>query len=98
MHMQLGLIIGLSGLIFGGGSAILASNKNRDIFGWFILGFLFNLVALIVIAALSSLEKDDATKEETRRRPRELDSASRSDLRKKAEELTASLAQARAKL
>lgn len=52
--MDLTLIFFVSGLVFGGACAILATNKNRDPLGWFALGFFFSLVALIVIAALSS--------------------------------------------
>lgn len=43
----------VSGAVFGGGSAILAANKNRSALGWFVLGFFFSFVALIVIAGLS---------------------------------------------
>ena len=45
--------------------AVIASNKNRSAFGWFILGLLFPLIALIVIACLSRAEpeklEDDVT-------------------------------------
>lgn len=52
--MDITLIFFVSGLVFGGACAVLAVNKNRDPLGWFALGFFFSLVALIVIAALSS--------------------------------------------
>lgn len=55
--MGLWVVMLMSGAVFGGGCAIIASNKNRDPLGWFALGVLFSLVALIVIAALSPLEK-----------------------------------------
>lgn len=35
---------------------ILANNKNRNIVGWSILGLLFGVFALIVIACLPKLE------------------------------------------
>lgn len=35
---------------------ILANNKNRNVVGWSILGFLFGVFALIVIACLPKLE------------------------------------------
>lgn len=51
--MDLALIFFVSGIVFGGACAIVATNKKRDPLGWFVLGFLFSLIALIVIAALS---------------------------------------------
>ncbi len=58
-----------SGVVFGGGCAIIAANKKRDPLGWFALGFLFSLVALIVIAALSPAEKSaGASSARTRQR------------------------------
>lgn len=51
--MDLAVIYSLSGIVFGGASAIVAVNKNRDGLGWFVLGFMFSLIALIVICALS---------------------------------------------
>ncbi|WP_425645898.1 hypothetical protein [Agrobacterium leguminum] len=47
----------VSGCVFGGGSAIIAANKNRNAFGWFVLGFCFSFVALIVVAGLSPVEQ-----------------------------------------
>lgn len=47
-------IIILQALIFGGFSAWLAKQKNRDMLGWFILGALFSFIALIAIAAVPS--------------------------------------------
>lgn len=55
--MFFSLIFITSGIVFGGACAIVATNKNRDGLGWFVLGFLFSLVALIVIAALSPVAK-----------------------------------------
>lgn len=43
-------------LAFGVACAVIANNKGRSAFGWFILGCLFSLLALIVIACLSPLE------------------------------------------
>lgn len=51
--MDLAVIFILSGIVFGGASAIVAVNKNRDGLGWFVLGFMFSLISLIVICALS---------------------------------------------
>ncbi|MBD8556851.1 hypothetical protein IFT84_20265 [Rhizobium sp. CFBP 8762] len=55
--MDFSLIVFTSGIVFGGACAILASNKHRDPLGWFVLGFLFSIISLIVIAALSPAEK-----------------------------------------
>lgn len=50
--MEVLLIYLVSGAVFGGACAILAGAKNRDPMGWFVLGFLFSLIALIVIAGM----------------------------------------------
>ncbi|WP_041678784.1 hypothetical protein [Rhizobium etli] len=92
------LIIGLSGAVFGGACAIVASNKSRDAFGWFVLGFVFNLIALIVIAALTPLDKAKAM-EDPGDKGRDIDELLEKDeLRRKSADLAASLAQSRAKL
>ncbi|MGR9374923.1 hypothetical protein [Rhizobium leguminosarum] len=59
--MDLSLIMFASGVIFGGASAILATNKNRDPLVWFAIGFVFSFIALIVIAALSPIVKSQST-------------------------------------
>ncbi|TBG27782.1 hypothetical protein ELG79_22100 [Rhizobium leguminosarum] len=92
------LIIGVAGVIFGGACAIVASNKHRDVLGWFVLGFVFNLIALIVVAALSPLEREQMLEDAgDKLRPDEavLD---KDELRKKAADLAASLAQSRKRL
>lgn len=96
--MEFWVIIGLSAITFGGACAILAANKNRDVFGWFVLGCLFNLVALIVIAALSPLTEEER---KASSKTQVVDSNAVHDggeLRRKADELAASLAQSRARL
>jgi hypothetical protein len=42
--------------------AVVASNKGRSGFGWLILGAVFGVFALIVIACLSSVGDEDALK------------------------------------
>lgn len=96
MHLLLFIVV--YGVIFGGGCAILASNKNRDVFGWFILGFFFSLVALIVIAALTPLDKsglEDGTIDQSNHGG---DVPEKEELRRKASDLAASLAQSKSKL
>ncbi len=96
------LLIGvtLSGIVFGGGCAIIATNKNRDAVSWFVLGFFFSLVALIVIAAIPPVAKyakshDDAdtSRDRSRREP-----LAREALQKKANDLAAALAHSKSKL
>ena len=43
-------------IIWGGACAILANNKGRNWFGWFILGALFSLIALLVLGFLDKRE------------------------------------------
>lgn len=59
-YMDLAVIFILSGIVFGGASAIVAVNKNRDGLGWFVLGFMFSLIALIVICALSPTQNSNS--------------------------------------
>ncbi|TBA18769.1 hypothetical protein [Rhizobium ruizarguesonis] len=92
------LIIGLVGVIFGGACAIVASNKSRDVLGWFVLGFLLNLIALIVIAALTPLDKAPAAEGADDKRRSDEEVLEKDELRKKAAALAASLAQSREKL
>jgi tetratricopeptide (TPR) repeat protein len=47
----------ISGLITGGFSTFIAKEKNRDQFGWFALGFIFSIIALIALIAVPKLEK-----------------------------------------
>ena len=35
---------------------ILANNKNRNVIGWFVLGTLFGIFSLIILACLPKLE------------------------------------------
>jgi hypothetical protein len=97
--MKLLLIIGVAGIIFGGACAIVASNKNRDALGWFVLGLVFNLIALIVIAALTPLHKaDEAAEDAGDKRGHDKEMPGREELRRRSADLSASLAESRAKL
>lgn len=40
--------------------AIVAGNKGRSGFGWFILGMLFSLIALLIVLVLPSVKEDPA--------------------------------------
>lgn len=39
-------------------TAIIASSKGRSGFGWFILGFLLSLIALLLVIVLPSKKRD----------------------------------------
>lgn len=49
-------IIILQAIIFGGFSAWIAKQKNRDPLNWFLFGLFFSLIALIAIAVSSPLK------------------------------------------
>ncbi|TCA21432.1 hypothetical protein [Rhizobium leguminosarum] len=92
------LIIGIAGVVFAGACAVVASNKNRDVFGWFVLGFVFNLIALIVIAALTPLDKKESVEDAGDKRGHDDELPDRDELRRRSADLAASLAQSKAKL
>lgn len=48
-------IFGTWVVCFGGSCAIIASSRNRSAGGWFALGALFGIFALVVICALPAL-------------------------------------------
>jgi hypothetical protein len=48
-------ILLIAAVVCAGFCAGIARAKNRDGLGWFILGFLFSLIALIAIAGLPAL-------------------------------------------
>lgn len=55
--MDIGMILMLYtiyGLIFGGFSAFVAREKNRDGLSWAFLGFAFGVIALIAVVGVPS--------------------------------------------
>lgn len=44
---------------FAGFTAYVAKEKNRNVAGWFVGGFLFGILALIVLACLGKLPAED---------------------------------------
>ena len=50
----MGLLIWLACFI---GSGYIASQKNRSVGGWLVLGFFFGAVSLIIVALLPALPK-----------------------------------------
>jgi hypothetical protein len=55
MKMELSVIASIALIICAAFSAFIASQKNRETTSWFALGILFNLFALIAIAAVPKL-------------------------------------------
>jgi hypothetical protein len=47
-------------LAFAVVTAVIASNKNRTIIGWLVLGCLFGVFALIAVACMSPLTPNQA--------------------------------------
>jgi hypothetical protein len=54
------LVVGfiMSGLLFGTGAGAIASAKNRSFVGYFLLGFFFSLVGLLIAIGMPSLQVD----------------------------------------
>lgn len=46
------------GLVFGVICALIASSRGRSALGWFVLGCLFSIFALLLVALLPSLKTD----------------------------------------
>ncbi len=56
--MEMFFIVWLTqGIIFGGFCAFIASQKNRDSGGWFLLGFLFSILAVLALIAIPKIPK-----------------------------------------
>lgn len=49
-------IIILQAIVFGTFSSFIAKEKNRDSADWFVLGFLFSLLAILALIALPKLD------------------------------------------
>jgi hypothetical protein len=54
---QLLLVLVIQGIVFGGFSAFIASQKKRSSTSWFFLGFIFSLLAILALIAVPNLEK-----------------------------------------
>ena len=50
----------LQGLVFGGFAGFIAGQKNRDALAWFLLGFLFSLLAILALVAVPNLSAEQA--------------------------------------
>ncbi len=49
-----------------GFAAFIAKSKRRDAVGWFLLGLMFGILALIAIAAVPALAEPQSTSEQQR--------------------------------
>lgn len=59
MDGVIGVLV-LQGIVFGGFAGFIAGQKNRDALGWFLLGFLFSLLAILALVAVPSLSAEQA--------------------------------------
>jgi hypothetical protein len=60
------VIFFIQGVVFGGFCSFVAKEKGRNNIDWFILGFLFSLVALIAICGVGKPEIKDAASTKTK--------------------------------
>lgn len=51
------IILLVQAFVFGSFCAFIAKEKDRDSAGWFWLGFLFSLIAVLALIAVPKLEK-----------------------------------------
>jgi len=54
-------VVFLQAVVFAVLSGIVASNKNRDAFGWGVLGFLFGLFGFIAAVAVGEVEETQSS-------------------------------------
>src|SRR5437870_2151424 len=54
-------VLGMQGVVFGLFCAFVAKSKNRNMVGWFYLGFLFSIVALISLVGMPILTQTQHT-------------------------------------
>lgn len=59
--VQIILIYVVVGLVIGAFSAFIAGEKNRNSLHWFLLGLLFNIIALLALMAVPP-EKENSKK------------------------------------
>ena len=53
------VVLVMQGIVFGGFSAFIASQKDRDSFSWFFLGFFFSILAVLALIAIPKREITD---------------------------------------
>jgi len=59
------ILIIIQAIVFGGFCSFIAKEKNRDTAGWFFLGLLFSLIALLALIAIPKLEPSSKTGKDT---------------------------------
>lgn len=71
MHIRFEDGYPVAGIVFGAICAVLAQGRGRSALAWFVLGFLFNCLALIIVLVLPDLRDEEGRhvrlSEETRR-------------------------------
>lgn len=61
------MTLALQGMVFGLFCAFIAKSKNRNMVGWFYLGFLFSIIALIALVGVPALDQTENTKADQRK-------------------------------
>ena len=69
--MDIGIILFI-GVIFGLICAAVASSKGRSVGGWFLLGFLFGWIPLIIVCCVSNLKEEQSYRSHQSRENRRL--------------------------
>ena len=62
--MEIAIIVIIVSVFTGIVSVVIAKGRNRDKVSWFFIGFLFNLIGLVVLMALPKLEKEPSEEDE----------------------------------
>jgi len=57
----------IQGIVFGLFCAFVAKSKNRNMVGWFYLGFLFSIVALLTLVGVPALNQTQTAKADQRK-------------------------------
>ncbi|GEM_PF-3175313 len=62
--LQILLIYLTAGLVIGAFSSFIANEKNRNGFNWFLLGVVFNIIAMLALIAVPALPESEKTTED----------------------------------
>ncbi len=58
LTLQIFLIYLTAGLVIGAFSSFIANEKNRNWLNWFLLGIVFNLIAMLALIAVPALPRN----------------------------------------
>ncbi len=65
LTLQIFLIYLTAGLVIGAFSSFIANEKNRNGLNWFLLGIVFNIIAMLALIAVPALPENKAKTKET---------------------------------